>query len=55
MQIFLLHPSFSYLQGSREVDDFIKYLAREATNELQGWDRNGKKKGGKKKKATGEL
>ncbi|PVD19713.1 hypothetical protein C0Q70_20204 [Pomacea canaliculata] len=42
-------------EGSREVDDFIKYLAREATNELQGWDRNGKKKGGKKKKATGEL
>nr|KAG5687234.1 hypothetical protein BaRGS_010902 [Batillaria attramentaria] len=38
------------LQSGREVDDFIKYLARESTNELQGWDRKGKKKGGKKKK-----
>ena len=40
------------LQGGREVDDFVKYLAKEATNELQGFDRNGKKKGGKKKKKT---
>ncbi|XP_076465020.1 protein disulfide-isomerase A3-like [Babylonia areolata] len=38
-------------EGGREVDDFIKYLAREATNELQGFDRKGKKKGGKKKKS----
>ncbi|KAK7463957.1 hypothetical protein BaRGS_00038039 [Batillaria attramentaria] len=37
-------------ESGREVDDFIKYLARESTNELQGWDRKGKKKGGKKKK-----
>lgn len=34
--------------GGREVDDFLKYLAKEATNELSGFDRDGKKK--KKKK-----
>lgn len=28
--------------GAREVDDFIKYLAKESTNKLQGFDRNGK-------------
>lgn len=39
-------------QGGREVDDFIKYLAKEATNEMQGFDRKGKKKGDKKKKKT---
>lgn len=31
-------------QGGREVDDFIKYLAREATDELSGYDRKGKAK-----------
>jgi len=36
-------------EGGREVDDFLKYLAKESTNELVGFDRNGKKKGGKKK------
>lgn len=41
-------------EGGREVDEFFKYLAKEATNELKGFDRNGKKKGGKKK-ADGEL
>jgi protein disulfide isomerase family A protein 3 len=30
-------------EAGREVDDFIKYLAKEATNPLKGWDRNGKK------------
>lgn len=30
-------------EGGREVDDFIKYLARESTNELKGYDRSGKK------------
>lgn len=29
--------------GGREVDDFIKYLAKEATNPLKGYDRAGKK------------
>lgn len=38
----------SVLQGGREVDDFLKYLAKEASNELSGFDRDGKKK--KKKK-----
>ena len=39
-------------EGGREVDDFMKYLAREASTELSGFDRKGKKKGGKKKKNT---
>ena len=29
-------------QGGREVDDFIKYLAREATEPLSGYGRDGK-------------
>lgn len=36
------------LQGGREVDDFIKYLAKESTNELQKYTRDGKKKKSKK-------
>jgi len=32
------------LQGGREVDDFIKYIAKHDTNELKGWDRKGKPK-----------
>lgn len=31
-------------EGGRELDDFIKYLAKHSTNELKGWDRNGKPK-----------
>jgi hypothetical protein len=31
------------LQGGREVDDFIRYLARESTSPLQGYGRDGKK------------
>ena len=38
-------------QGGREVDDFIKYLAREATEELAGWKRDGTAK----KKSKKEL
>jgi len=34
--------------GGREVDDFIKYLAKEATEPLNGYDRNGSKNKGKK-------
>merc|ERR1712113_1333206 len=30
--------------GGREIDDFIKYIAKEATDELKGWDRKGKEK-----------
>nr|CAG4645450.1 EOG090X0438 [Lynceus sp. MCZ IZ 141354] len=30
--------------GGREVDQFIKYIAKHATNELKGWDRNGNPK-----------
>lgn len=30
-------------EGGREVDDFIKYLARESTDQLSGYDRSGKK------------
>ena len=29
-------------EGGREVDDFIKYLAKEATDPLNGFDRTGK-------------
>ncbi|XP_029643538.1 protein disulfide-isomerase A3 [Octopus sinensis] len=39
--------------GGREVDDFVKYLAKEATNELKGYTRSGGKK--KTKKAKKEL
>ncbi|KAH3841036.1 protein disulfide-isomerase A3-like [Dreissena polymorpha] len=35
-------------EGGREVDDFVKYLAKEATNELKGFGRDGKKKKAKK-------
>jgi len=31
-------------EGGREVSDFLKYLAREATDELKGYNRDGKKK-----------
>ena len=31
-------------QGGREKDDFIKYLAKESTNELKGFKRDGKAK-----------
>jgi len=37
--------------GGRELDDFIKYISKEATVELKGYDRNGKKK----KKAKTDL
>ncbi|CAM4968513.1 unnamed protein product [Rotaria socialis] len=40
-------------EGGREVDDFIKYLAKEATEPLNGYDRNGSKKS--KKAADDEL
>jgi len=38
-------------EGGREVDDFIKYLAKEATDALDGYDRNGSSKKG----SGGEL
>uniref|UniRef100_V5GVX1 Protein disulfide-isomerase n=2 Tax=Anoplophora glabripennis TaxID=217634 RepID=V5GVX1_ANOGL len=31
-------------EGGREVDDFIKYIAKQATNELKGYDRKGNPK-----------
>ncbi len=30
-------------EGGREVEDFIKYLAKESTEPLNGYDRSGKK------------
>lgn len=30
--------------GGRELDDFIQHIAKEATEELKGWDRKGKAK-----------
>jgi protein disulfide isomerase family A protein 3 len=29
-------------QGGRELDDFIKYIAKESSTELKGWNRDGK-------------
>ncbi|KAH9503197.1 Protein disulfide-isomerase A3 [Bulinus truncatus] len=37
-------------EGGREVDEFIKYLAKESTDGLQGYNRDGKKKKAKKEK-----
>jgi protein disulfide isomerase family A protein 3 len=31
-------------QGGRELDDFVQYIAKEATDELNGLDREGKPK-----------
>jgi protein disulfide-isomerase A3 len=31
-------------EGGREVDDFVKYIAKHATNELKGFDRSGSAK-----------
>ncbi|KAF2882311.1 hypothetical protein ILUMI_23876 [Ignelater luminosus] len=31
-------------EGGRELDDFIKYIAKHATSELKGYDRKGKEK-----------
>ncbi|RUS82046.1 hypothetical protein EGW08_010202 [Elysia chlorotica] len=39
-------------EGGREVNDFIKYLAKESTDGLNGYDRDGKKK---KKDKKSEL
>jgi protein disulfide isomerase family A protein 3 len=30
--------------GGRELDDFVKYIAENASDELKGWSRNGKEK-----------
>lgn len=35
------------LQGGRDLNDFVKYIASKATNELNGFDRSGKPKDGK--------
>ena len=37
-------------EGGREVDDFIKYIAKTATNPLSGYSRDGKKISGDKAK-----
>ena len=39
----LLILSIAHLQGGREVDDFIQYLAKESTDPMKGFDRKGKK------------
>lgn len=31
-------------EGGREVDDFVKYISKHATNELKNFDRSGKAK-----------
>jgi len=35
--------------GAREVDDFLKYLAKESTAPLKGFNRDGSAKAGAKK------
>jgi len=42
-------------EGAREVEDFIKYLARESTEPLDGYDRQGAKKKGGAKAIDDEL
>jgi protein disulfide isomerase family A protein 3 len=42
-------------EGGREVDDFIKYLARESTEALDGYDRDGNKKKKSTKAVEDEL
>jgi len=37
--------------GGRELDDFVQFIAKESTDELNGWERDGKKK----KKSKKEL
>lgn len=34
-------------EGGRDLDDFVKYLAKHASSELKGYTRDGKKKEGK--------
>lgn len=34
-------------EGGRDVNDFIKYLAKHSSKELRGWNRDGTKKEGK--------
>lgn len=35
---------FFFLQEGRDLDDFLKFIAKRATNELKGYDRKGKEK-----------
>lgn len=44
---FLLYHSLlipCFFQGGREVDDFVSYVAKHATDELKAFDRKGKPK-----------
>lgn len=34
--------NFVFLQGGRELEDFIKYIAKHSTDGLKNYDRNGK-------------
>ncbi|KAL7035551.1 hypothetical protein ACKWTF_008439 [Chironomus riparius] len=38
------HDSPVRYDGGRELDDFMKYISKHATTELNGWDRSGKEK-----------
>lgn len=35
---------YLFLQGGRELNDFIKYISKEASEELKGYDRKGNSK-----------
>lgn len=34
-------------EGGRDLNDFVKYLAKQSSKELRGWNRDGTKKEGK--------
>jgi len=42
-------------EGGREVDDFIKYIAKQSTEPLKGYSRDGKKVSGKAKADKTDL
>ena len=44
----------SVVQGDREIEKFVEYLAKHSSEPLQGWDRSGKPKKEKKDKKKKE-
>lgn len=41
---YLINAVLFFFQGGREVDDFVSYVAKHATDELKAFDRKGKAK-----------
>lgn len=42
-----LNLFFLFFQGGRDLNDFITYIAKHATEELKRFDRSGKRNAGK--------